>query len=360
MSASKNRLILVVGAGASRELGLPTGAELKSKIAALLDIQFANGFEQSKGDYQVCASLKERVRQEGDPRQDINPHLHAAWRIRDAMPQAISIDNFLDTHQGDEKIELCGKLGIVKAILEAEKASNIYIDSRSAQSQLNYLELEKCWLNPFFRLLTENCRVGDLEARLRSVSLIVFNYDRCIEHYLFHAIQNYYGIGAPESAHLISGIRIFHPYGTVGNLEWQNNRDTVPFGGSVTPSKLLAIATRIKTFTEGTDPESSEVLNIRKGIAEAERVLFLGFAFHRLNMNLIQPDPMPRVAKLGEKYKGKRKFFGTAKGISTSDCGEIRRELASLGRIDLDEVEIRSDLACREIFSEFTRGISLL
>lgn len=117
------KLTLIVGAGASKELGLPVGSELKQKIASLLDIRF--DFNQQKsGDYQIRSALESAVRQP-DGRGDINPHLHAAWRIRDAMPQAISINNFIDNHQGDEKIELCGKLAIVKSILDAEKSSKI-------------------------------------------------------------------------------------------------------------------------------------------------------------------------------------------------------------------------------------------
>jgi hypothetical protein len=38
-------------------------------------------------------------------------------------------------------------------------------------------------------LLTENCVVQQLDDRLSCISLIVFNYDRCIEH-LVDSIRN--------------------------------------------------------------------------------------------------------------------------------------------------------------------------
>jgi hypothetical protein len=38
--ATANQLTLVIGAGASKEFGLPTGAELKSAIASLLNVKF--------------------------------------------------------------------------------------------------------------------------------------------------------------------------------------------------------------------------------------------------------------------------------------------------------------------------------
>jgi hypothetical protein len=46
------------------------------------------------------------MRHDGPDRSpgDINPSLEAAWRIREALPQAISIDNFIESHQGDERV----------------------------------------------------------------------------------------------------------------------------------------------------------------------------------------------------------------------------------------------------------------
>lgn len=354
MSTDTKKLTLVVGAGASRELGLPTGAELKAKIVSLLDIQFSDGHRQDAGDHHICGALKAEVRLSGNARQDINPHLHAAWRIRDAMPQAISIDNFIDTHQGDKLIELCGKLAITRGILQAERNSSLYIDPRNGRENLDFATTESCWLNPFLRILTENCGLADLENRLSNISMIVFNYDRCIEHYLYLSLQNYYGISQEQAASLVEKIDIFHPYGTVGPLPWQVRSDAVPFGTELSPDRLLAIAKGIKTFTEGTDPDSSEIEMIQHAVGTSTRVLFLGFAFHRLNMQLIRPPANMSAEQFA------RRFFATAKGISKSDCDEIRIELANLGHCDPSQVELRNDLACREIFSEYTRGLSLL
>jgi len=51
--------VFVIGAGASKEAGLPTGYELKSKISKLLDIRFDQfGSKQKSGDYQIMAALR--------------------------------------------------------------------------------------------------------------------------------------------------------------------------------------------------------------------------------------------------------------------------------------------------------------
>lgn len=348
------KLTLVIGAGASNELGLPTGAELKAKISNLLDIRFQNGFRQDSGDVDIYEALKVALSEETPPGRDINPYLGAAWRIRDAMHQAISIDNFLDNHQGDKKMELCGKLAISKSILEAERRSILFINPESGREQLQYSQIELSWLSPFFKVITENCRIGDLKQRLSELVLIVFNYDRCVEHYLYHALQNYYGIDGVSAATLLENLEVYHPYGTVGRLPWQSSKSSVPFGGRINATKLLSVGRGIKTFTEGTDPDSSEILQIRAAIASSRRVLFLGFAFHRLNIQLIRPD----INTLG--HKKPRRFYATAKGISSRDCGEIQNELANLGGLEMESVELRNNLACRDIFSEYTRGLSLL
>lgn len=344
------KLTLIVGAGASKEFGLPVGSELKQKIASLLDIRF--DFNQQKsGDYQIRSALEFAVRQP-DGRRDINPHLHAAWRIRDAMPQAISIDNFIDNHQGDEKIELCGKLAIVKSILDAEKSSKIYVDPSNNRNGINYARTEDCWLNPFTRLLTENCRAEQLEERLESVAFIIFNYDRCIEHYLFYALQNYYKISETKAADLLNAVHFYHPYGSVGTLPWQSQKNVASFGGELRPESLLENARQIKTFTEGTDPDSSEICEIRESVATSANLLFLGFAFHRLNMQLIGPEPS-QMSEISEK-----RAFATAYGLSKSDCGAIAAEISNMR--GSQKTEIRNDLTCAAIFSEYTRGISLV
>ena len=55
---SKNT-VFVIGAGASKEANLPTGYELKSRIADLLDMRFESfGSSLKSGDYKIVESLK--------------------------------------------------------------------------------------------------------------------------------------------------------------------------------------------------------------------------------------------------------------------------------------------------------------
>ena len=245
-----NNTVYVVGAGASKEARLPSGYELKSKIAELLDIRFDDwGRQLEHGDHKIVNAIRLFVQPPNGGSGDINPYLHEAWHIRDALPLAISIDNFIDAHRENEKIALCAKLAIARSILQAEKDSILYFEKQRTDSNIDFNRLEKTWYLPFFQLVTENLGKNDLKDRFQALTLIVFNYDRCIEHFLYHALQNYYRVSESEAAELVNHIKIYHPYGSVGELPWNNNGSPMNFGDESNATKLLQIVKKIKTFT---------------------------------------------------------------------------------------------------------------
>ncbi|HEY7241154.1 MAG TPA: hypothetical protein VH600_18415, partial [Burkholderiales bacterium] len=309
------RTVIVLGAGASKEVGLPTGEELKQRIADLLNIRFDVNRLKS-GDAEIVEAVGIHIH----PGRDVNPYLQVGRHIAAAMPQAISIDNFIDAHKGDSKIEILGKLAIVRAILHAERHSTLFHDT-TRSDPFQHSRIAGSWFNSFFQLLTENCREADLEQRLATVTLIVFNYDRCIEQYLYHALQTYYRMSAERAGSLVKKMRIFHPYGSVGGLPWYGGTNTSDFGyDPPRASDLLKLAKGIKTFTEGTDPSSSDIADIRARVIAAERLVFLGFAFHPLNLELLwDKERQPGIAII--------KCFATGKGISQSDVQAITADL---------------------------------
>lgn len=349
-----NKTVVVVGAGASKEAKLPTGRELKQQIANLLNIEFED-FDGGlvSGDARIVQALEHQVRITRSQSRDISTYLAAALRIRNAMPQAISIDTFIDAHIGDESIELCGKLAIVRSILEAEKSSLMYFDPENREADLNYEALESTWFNSFLQLLTENCRSDKLSERLSSIKMIVFNYDRCIEHFLYHWLQNYYGLPETYAAALVHDIEIYHPYGMVGHLPWQQKEGSIDFGAEPKARQLLDLADQIKTFAEGTDLGSSEIVAIRQRVLEADIVLFLGFHFHQINLDLLRPEQVPPDASRAGVY------FATAKGISKSDCDIIMSELAKLGGVKTQRMNLRNDLTCCKLFQEYWKSLAL-
>lgn len=342
--------VFIIGAGASKEANLPTGYELKSIISRLLDIRFEGVFNQISGDYIITEAMRIHVRDPDGRSGDINPYLHEAWHIRDALPQAISIDNFIDAHRDNDKIALCGKLAIVRSILDAEKRSLLYFEKSRIDSNIKFGSLEKTWYIPFFQLLTENCGKNDLKERFKSITMVIFNYDRCIEHFIHCALQNYYRLSESEAADLVKDINFYHPYGDVGTLPWANRNGTMAFGAEPQSQHLLELSRKIKTFTEGTDPGSSEILEIRKHMGMANKVVFMGFAFHKLNMQLIAPEPVDN------RDNSEVKCFATTFGISKSDKEVIDEQIKELYR---GNIKINmTNLSCGEFFTEYWKGLS--
>ncbi|MCX7513068.1 hypothetical protein [Frateuria sp. STR12] len=348
---TQKSLVLVIGAGASFEAKLPLGSGLKKRISDLLDIRYK--FQRESGDALIDQAFRDLVQQSDGRAGDINPYLHASWRIRDAMPQAISIDNFIDAHRGDSLIERAGKLAIVRSILEAEEKSSLTIDSGNIYNRLNFGVLQATWFNSFFQLLTENCQFESLAQRFARVGVVCFNYDRCIEHYLFNALQNYYGVTAEAAAQALTHLEIHHPYGTVGRLPWMGGEQQIAFGVEPSANQLVQLAERIRTFTEGSDIAESDISAVRAVLNGAERIAFLGFAFHRLNLELLFP---PQAMGVPTRVCP---VFATGVGISEADAAVVRQELFQLAGLNPNSTHIALEMPCSKLFEDYRRSLSL-
>lgn len=342
------KTVYVIGAGASAEVGLPTGEELKERISELFDMRFGGFGTLESGDDKILEALKLHVIKTTGNKKNLQSFVDTARHIRDGLPLAISIDNFIDTHRDNEKIALCGKLAIVCSILEAENKSDLNFDRLKANANINFNSIADTWYISFFKLLTENCKKNELCDRFKDITLIVFNYDRCIEHFLYNALQLYYGIDESEAAELVKSINIFHPYGSVGTLPWLHKDGNIEFGSSLKLKKLLELAQEIKTFTEGTDPKSSEIDEIKLYMAEAQKLVFLGFAFHKLNMQLIKPE----IGRLTN-------CFATTYGVSIWDERIIESQIGELYSYCSSSFNVKTNNStCGAFFKKFSKSLS--
>lgn len=342
--------LFIVGAGASCEFGLPSGADIKSKIADLIDIRF-DGFAPSSGDWQIIECFKKVARESDTLAGNINPILHKCWLLRDALPAAISIDNLLHAHQGDAYVELAGKLGIVKAVLEAEQSSTLH-PGETHPPIINLADIADTWLMWFFKMASEGITKANAKSLFENVTIICFNYDRCIEWFLPQAVQAYYGFDAPVAEEIAGQLRIYHPYGTVGSLK------ALPFGAK--RANILDAAKTILTFSEGLSDQAF-IGAIRKQVEEAETLVFLGFAFHPMNMALLTPPEEAFASRI----------FATSYGLSDEDENVIEDDILAmvrkdrvvsddLGLIDTSPSYIPkfANLNCGAFFQKFFRSLS--
>ena len=82
---------------------------------------------------------------------------------------------------------------------------------------------------------------------------------------------------------------------------------------------MFEISKSILTFSEQIE-DKTELTDIRKAIHDADQLVFLGFAFHDPNMELLQPA----------RKRDTERVVATANGISEPDCDLISEQFEML------------------------------
>jgi hypothetical protein len=332
------RTLFVCGAGTSYEAELPLGVELAENIVKMTDIRFGNGGHDGDGDFALYEDIKQAVP------LPTNEHQKAALIIHNGLGFAQSIDDFLDQHRTNEHVNFYGKATIVKAVLEAEAKSKLYVDQNRAQ-RFYADQVRGTWFVKFMYMLGRGVPKENVREIFDNVSFVIFNYDRCIEHFLLHALQRAYNISDNEALSILDDLSIIHPYGSVGSLR------EIPFGA--TSVNCAQLAKRIKTYTE--QEAAGDIINeIQVEVARASCVIFLGFAYHPQNVRLFQPpDKMTH-----------RPIYGTAYKMSDSDVRIVTRQLA--GFMDRgvrmqdreSTTKLENKLTCADLFDYYARSLS--
>ena len=299
-----HKTLMILGAGASCEAKLPAGDELKIRIVnALQPADLHRSFRDEHINKAVAELAVRRGGTSGWPaiRAQFDD---AARMVAAGLPLAPSIDHFLDAHSGNEYLELLGKLAIGSAILSAERAS-IFTPTKLGLS-LDPNKIQQTWYAAFARMLFQGTRRPHLESIFENLTIISFNYDRCIEHFLFEALQSYYSIDRKAASNALSRLTIIHPYGRVGSLPWQEEDVPVPYGGAA-DTDLVNVAESLRTFTETV--EDGVAARIKESVSRSESLIYLGFGYHPQNIELLTTTMKARV----------KRIFATMGGISVPD-----------------------------------------
>jgi hypothetical protein len=335
-SMFRSKTVFVLGAGASKEFGLPLGAELAGSIASMMDFQHDTLGGLTGGDQSLFRAV---ARKDGDQQRTYN----AARRIAQGLALRKSIDDFLDIHQGQGTVSLLGKAAIVKSIMRAEQHSRL--SHGRGGTTIDFANLPPNWLLALIHLL----RGQDPGTMFQNLSFISFNYDRTLEHFLFHAVSALFGVTEVRAKEILRPLSIIHPYGTVAKLHWQDG--ALPFGVQPSDSACIELAQYIRTYTEEVDAGEQLAL-IHALLHEATTIVFLGFAYHEQNIKLLTP-----------KLRLQRKrIYGTAHGISRADVETVKMMLSEMfeTRFHSDIMQysiIGNDLTCLKLLQDY--GLTL-
>jgi hypothetical protein len=288
--------VFVIGAGASYECGFPLGGELVTRIAKALDVRTPN-------EDQLLPFIFDMYGIENRSAVET-----AAEHLRAVLKSSLSTDDALNWLSDDPAAIELGKIAIASEILIAETKGEL----SGADRPDVFAKFDSTWVHAFFSLAKRDLKRENVERIFAATTIINFNYDRSLEHYLFSAFQQRGPFTADQARKLVGSLKIIRPYGSLGNL-WGN--DAIPFGDTER-ADVRAIAKNILTFTEQRSAAVSK--QMADAISNARVVIFLGFGFHRQNVSALAV----------EELSADREVFGTTVGINHQISGQVREYIA--------------------------------
>lgn len=276
----KDETVFILGAGASRPYGFPTGKELREIILRNFLSEYAKFGEQLRVF---------------EAKNFINSF---------KLSSNESIDIFLSRNPEFSEF---GKLAIVSSIAECER------NSKFREEMKKEFKAEDWYTYIFNELINEIKKKNDYKKiSENNITIITFNYDRSLEHFLYESFRHSFsGISEEAISLALSKIKIFHVYGRVAPLPWQDKGCGIEYG-SLKAGEVPSVIQNIKVV--GEDREDINTIVKQKIIQNAKKIFFLGFGFASENLEVLN---IPNVLRT------KHQIFATAKGLLKEELDSI-------------------------------------
>lgn len=282
------KTLFILGAGASRPFGYPTGSELRTDI-------FKNRQNQ--------AIINALNREEMDP--NFFSNLQTDFLNNFMQSSVYSIDSFLEHRT--EFMEI-GKMNI---------ASNLIIHEHD--SMLRRTE------NNWYMYLFDRIKLSFEQLNKNNISFITFNYDRSLEQFFFEAIRYRFGEKPATCAEMLKNIPIVHLYGQLDLLPWQGSDGQEYSPNKKLTSRLRASAQNIKLISDERDVKKSEEFQKAYDlIGRADLIIFLGFGFDETNLERLNISLM----------KGKR-VISTGLGLEPTKSAWVKSHFVDKGGVSI-------------------------
>ncbi len=337
----RKNTVFVIGAGASAEAGLPAGYELAQRIIRLVDVQRRD----SDDDF-----VRILTRHAGDNRI-LSAYVEAGKRIVEGLPSSRSIDRYIDRDDHDEYVKVLGKAAIVYSLLRAEQ--NSHLQPKGKSTRIDRALLDESWYPEFEYLLFDGVQLSRVEHIFDNISIVCFNYDRCIEHFLTDALIHAYHLTHPQASQQVTRLKVLRPYGSLGALIDTAKGRGVKFGEDVYGVDIFGLAKGIRTFNEQIEDQDA-LEEIRRTIAGASTLVFLGFGFHPSNIAFIHPGRETHM----------RRILATGYELSDPVREDVRDSLWQLARnrtggpgystlVETSPTTTVTRLGCYDFFREY-------
>ena len=324
--------VLVVGAGASVEYGLKDGWGLLKAVEAATHFVGGNFNRQT---ISMLEAIQHYVRTETANDLDTHVRFEALGSSFSSQISAFdSVDEALHHWSAEPEIVLLGKAAIAMMILEYERESWL------ATADFNDQRIEtEGWLWPLFKLIIEHTERSNFADALKNLTIINFNYDRVIEHFLYNVFQYRMKIPSHVAAEMIcrDGF-ILRPYGTVSPLPWQKPAGNA-FGVGA-PEHYFSLTKNLRTYTETVERTDTDD-QIADAMAKAHTIAILGFGFAPANLALLKPRGNPFA---------NRHALATCFEIPIENHAALRSSVKRALR--LNSIPDLNDLTARQFFDD--------
>ena len=275
----KTPTALILGAGASKPFGFPTGHELKESIVANIRPQ-------------VNSTLRNSLRDLGIPEDEVHSFFAA---LKDSGRS--SVDAFLEYRTEFLKV---GKYAIALSLMPYEEHHRLFQFDGKAADWYEYLFNKT---NTSFEMFDHN-----------ELYIITFNYDRSLEYYLFTALKNSFNMSEEKCAEKMKGMPIIHVYGALCALPWQGGISR-PYMPGLSPDNVKNASDQILIMSE-CSYKSEQFERAYQILYKVKRIYFLGFGYGEANLERLGLSSLP------SKY-----MAGTALGLEDAETTPINRSL---------------------------------
>ena len=302
-SCFKAKRVLVFGAGASKPFGYPLGVELLHRIRSGVPKQGSP----------LYAGLIER---------DCSAAAIESFYKELSNAKVNSIDCFIDqTMKGDGDVTRIGRMAIANELLNDEHKSAYRLALPN-------------WYHQLHKVLMKSLRSG----KGPTLGIVTFNYDRSLIEFfrLFRVPRSDLPCGAVT---LTDAIPILHVHGCLGPSELKVEAvEGRAYGAPVTAKCIIEGADNIKIMHELDHDHGRSMIEAKKMIEGADRVVFVGFGYDSWNLqrlNILR-------GLYPVRWEGGSKYFGTAFEADSARISELGQLSAGHLKLEPSKVDVVS------------------